>query len=305
MSKKRDVYTVVILPSPTAEPYRFTLRKTILKALVGFSSVFVILLAVFFARYSLMLDQLSDLKDLRRETKAQKIQIQSFVGTIDALKKQMTRLVEFDRKLRVITDIGLGQEHAGMLGRGGPEGGEVTDASGVESDSMSRITSSIRSDLGELREKSILQEKSFQELSEAVRSRQSLWASTPSIWPTDGWISSTFGKRISPFTGRLQRHKGIDISARPGTPVIAPAGGVVAYSRFNGGYGKFLKLNHGYGYKTHYGHLSKAAVKVGQRVKRGEIIGYVGNTGLSTGPHLHYEVFVNSIPVNPMKYILN
>jgi murein DD-endopeptidase MepM/ murein hydrolase activator NlpD len=304
MGKKRDVYTVVVLPSPTSEPYRFTLRKNILKTLIGFSSVFVLLLVVFFARYFLMLDQLTDLKDLRRETKAQKIQIQSFVGTIDDLKKQMTRLVEFDRKLRVITDIGLGQEHKRSLGRGGPEEEDTSDLA-VGSDSISRITSAIRSDLGELRKKSIRQEKSFQELSEAVRSRQSLWASTPSIWPTDGWISSTFGKRISPFTGRLQRHKGIDISARPGTPVIAPAGGVISYSRFNGGYGKFLKLNHGYGYITHYGHLSKAVVKVGQKVKRGEIIGYVGNTGLSTGPHLHYEVFVNSIPVNPMKYILN
>lgn len=305
MGKKQEVYTVVVLPSPTSEPYRFTLRKNILKSLIGFSSVFILLLIAFFARYFLMLDQLSDLKDLRRETKAQKIQIQSFVGTIDDLKKQMTRLVEFDRKLRVITDIGLGQEHMSSLGRGGPEEeGDTPDAM-VGSDSMSRITSAIRSDLGELRENSIRQEKSFQELSEAVRSRQSLWASTPSIWPTDGWVSSSFGKRISPFTGRLQRHKGIDIATRPGTPVIAPAGGVVSYSRFNGGFGKFVKLNHGYGFVTHYGHLSKAAVKVGQKVKRGEIIGYVGNTGLSTGPHLHYEIFVNSIPANPMKYILN
>ncbi|HIE64743.1 MAG TPA: M23 family metallopeptidase [Nitrospiria bacterium] len=217
----------------------------------------------------------------------------------------MTRLVEFDRKLRVITDIGFGQESRSSLGRGGPESGEDPRDAMLGSDSMLRTTSSIRSDLGELREKSIRQEKSFQELAEAVRSRQALWASTPSVWPTDGWVSSSFGKRISPFTGRFQRHKGIDIAARPGTAIIAPAGGVVSYSRFNGGFGKFLKLNHGYGYVTHYGHLSKASVKVGQKVKRGEIIGYVGNTGLSTGPHLHYEVFVNSIPVDPMKYILN
>jgi len=305
MAKKREVYTVVVLPSPTAEPYRFTLRKTILKTLLGFTSIFILLLVVFFARYFLMLDQLSDLKDLRRETKAQKIQIQSFVGTIEALKKQMTRLVEFDRKLRVITDIGLGQERRSSLGRGGPEGGDDMREAMLGSDSMLRITTAIRSDLGELRENSILQEKSFQELSEAVRSRRSLWASTPSVWPTDGWVSSPFGKRISPFTGRLQRHKGVDIAARPGTPVIAPAAGVVSYSRFNGGFGKFVKLNHGYGYVTRYGHLSKFAVKVGQKVKRGDIIGYVGNTGLSTGPHLHYEIFVNSIPVNPMKYILN
>ncbi|MFQ5949815.1 MAG: M23 family metallopeptidase [Nitrospiria bacterium] len=305
MGKKRDFYTIVILPSPTSEPYRFTLSKPVFKYLAGFSSVFMLLLVAFFVRYFLMVDQLADLRNLRKETKTQKIQIQSFLSTIDDLKNQMTRLVEFDRKLRVITDIGPPQENLNSFGLGGSEDADGSLNTTAGSDSFSKLTSAIQLDLGELKTKTIQQEKSFQELSEAVRSRQSLWASTPSIWPTAGWVSSRFGKRISPFTGRPQKHKGIDIAARPGTPIIAPAAGIVTYSRFNGGFGKYLKLNHGYGIITHYGHLSKASVKVGQKVKRGEVIGYVGNTGLSTGPHLHYEVYVNAVPVNPMKYILN
>ena len=298
MGKNNDSYTVVILPSPTSEPYRFSLRKKTCKYLIGFSSALILGLAGFFVQYFLMLGQLSELRDLRKETKTQKIQVQSFSSSIDDLKKQMTRLVEFDRKLRVITDIGPLQENMNVAALGGPE-------EAAPSNSDSKLMASIQSDLGELQTKAIQQEKSFQELTEAVQSRQSLWASTPSIWPTTGWVSSGFGNRVSPFTGRLAKHNGIDIVARPDTPIVAPAAGIVSYYGFDSGLGKLVKINHGYGIVTFYGHLSKTAVKIGQKVKRGEIIAYVGSTGLSTGPHLHYEVYVNDVPANPMKYILN
>src|SRR5579884_886104 len=298
MGKNDDSYTIVILPSPTSEPYRFSLSKKTCKYLFGFSSVLMLVLAGFFVQYFLMLGQITELKDLRREAKTQKIQIQSFLTTIDDLKKQMNRLIELDQKLRVITDIGPRKE-VGVMGQGGPE--EV----GLPTSDSSKLMSSIQVDLGDLQAKAVAQEKSFQELTEAVQSRQSLWASTPSIWPTTGWLTSGFGNRISPFTGRVSMHNGIDIAARQDTPIIAPAAGVVSYTGFDSGLGKLIKINHGYGIATYYGHLSKTAVKVGQRVKRGDVIAYVGSTGLSTGPHLHYEVYVNDVPVNPMRYILN
>lgn len=298
MGKNDDSYTVVILPSPTSEPYRFSLSKKTCKYLAGFTSVLVLVLAGFFVQYFLMLGQITELKDLRREAKTQKIQIQSFLTTIDDLKKQMNRLIELDQKLRVITDIGPRKE-VGVMGQGGPE--EV----GLPASDGSKLMTSIQLDLGDLQSKAIAQEKSFQELTEAVQSRQSLWASTPSIWPTTGWLTSGFGNRVSPFTGRVSMHNGVDIASRQDTPVIAPAAGIVSYTGFDSGLGKLIKINHGYGIATYYGHLSKAAVKVGQKIKRGDIIAYVGSTGLSTGPHLHYEVYVNDVPVNPMRYILN
>ena len=298
MGKNDDSYTIVILPSPTSEPYRFSLSKKTCKYLVGFSSILLLVLAGFFVQYFLMLGQITELKDLRREAKTQKIQIQSFLTTIDDLKKQMTRLIELDQKLRVITDIGPRKE-VGVMGQGGPE--EV----GLPHSDGSKLMTSIQLDLGDLQGKAIAQEKSFQELTEAVQSRQSLWASTPSIWPTTGWLTSGFGSRVSPFTGRVSMHNGIDIASRQDTPVIAPAAGVVSYTGFDSGLGKLIKINHGYGIATYYGHLSKAAVKVGQKIKRGDIIAYVGSTGLSTGPHLHYEIYVNDVPVNPMRYVLN
>lgn len=298
MGKTDDSYTVVILPSPTSEPYRFSLSKKTCKYLIGFSSVLILVLAGFFVQYLLMLGQITELKDLRKETKTQKIQIQSFLTSIDDLKNQMNRLIELDQKLRVITDIGPRKE-VGVMGLGGQE--EV-DLSHPDS---SNLMTSIQLDLGDLQAKAIAQEKSFQELTEAVQSRQSLWASTPSIWPTTGWLTSGYGNRVSPFTGRVSKHNGIDIASRQDTPVIAPAAGVVSYTGFDSGLGKLIKINHGYGIMTYYGHLAKAAVKVGQKVKRGDVIAYVGSTGLSTGPHLHYEIYVNDVPVNPMRYILN
>jgi murein DD-endopeptidase MepM/ murein hydrolase activator NlpD len=130
-------------------------------------------------------------------------------------------------------------------------------------------------------------------------------SSTPSIWPTKGWLSSGFGYRISPFTGLREFHKGLDISNREGTKVIATADGVVTFAGKNGLFGDMIKIDHGHGIMTRYGHLEKMLIKRGDVVKRGDVIGLMGNTGRSTGPHLHYEVFLNGLPVNPKKYILN
>jgi len=299
MGKPQTSYTVVIFPgSTTSEPYRFSLRKGVFKFLLGFSALFMLVFVGLFVWHFQMRGQLAELKDLRRDNKTQKIQIQNFSSQIDGLTDQVVRLVEFDRKLRVMTDIGPPK---GTIKSYGVGGAEELHPSFAASD----LGDAVKQDLSFLQSQVSKQEQSFQELETVVQSRQSLWASTPSIWPTSGWLSSDFGKRISPFTGHRAMHRGIDIAARSGTPIIAPAAGVVTYYRFNGGFGRYLKVNHGYGTVTHYGHLSKSEVKVGQKVKRGDIIGYVGNTGLSTGPHLHYEVYVNNVAIDPMKFILN
>ena len=130
-------------------------------------------------------------------------------------------------------------------------------------------------------------------------------AHTPSVWPTKGWVSSRFGYRISPFTSEREFHKGLDISTRKKSPVIAPSDGIVSSVRWDHGYGKLLSISHGYGVKTRYAHLDEVLVKQGQYVKRGQKIALVGDTGRTTGPHLHYEVHLNEVPVNPLRYILN
>jgi len=136
-----------------------------------------------------------------------------------------------------------------------------------------------------------------------VEKRQALGAATPSIWPVAGWLSSPFGNRRDPFSGDTDFHPGLDISADFGQPVHATADGVVTSAGVNGGYGKLVVIDHGYGIATRYGHLSRFAVMSGQQVHRGDVIGYVGSTGRSTSPHLHYEILVNQHLTNPLRLL--
>jgi murein DD-endopeptidase MepM/ murein hydrolase activator NlpD len=126
---------------------------------------------------------------------------------------------------------------------------------------------------------------------------------TPNLWPVEGQITGSFGERIDPFNGEGAFHTGVDIAAGYGQPVIAPADGLVLFADQLGGYGRAIALDHGHGIVTRYGHLSSFAVAPGQLVHRGDVIGYVGLSGRSTGPHLHYEVRINDTPVNPYKYL--
>ncbi len=125
----------------------------------------------------------------------------------------------------------------------------------------------------------------------------------PNLWPVEGQITGSFGERIDPFNGEGAFHSGVDISCSYGTPVIAPADGTVVFADFLGGYGRAIVIDHGHGVTTRFGHLANFAVIAGQKVQRGDTIGYVGLSGRSTGPHLHYEVRINDTPVNPHKYL--
>jgi len=136
-----------------------------------------------------------------------------------------------------------------------------------------------------------------------VERRQALASATPSIWPTVGWISSGFGSRNDPFTGGTDFHPGLDISGFQGQPVHAPADGTVESAAFSGNYGNLVTIDHGFGLVTRYGHLSRFAVSAGQRIQRGQLIGYVGSTGRSTSAHLHYEILVNGRLTNPLNLL--
>ncbi len=136
-----------------------------------------------------------------------------------------------------------------------------------------------------------------------VERRHALAAATPSIWPVAGWLSSPFGVRRDPFSGSTDFHPGLDISADHGVPVHAPADGLVTSAAPNGNYGNLVVVEHGYGITTRYGHLSRFAVSPGDAVSRGDVIGFVGSTGRSTSPHLHYEILLNGQLTNPLKLL--
>lgn len=152
---------------------------------------------------------------------------------------------------------------------------------------------------------SSLREQGVIRLQELLQERQSILNATPNIKPARGWFTSRFGYRVDPFTGKPDMHYGLDMASAPGTPVIAPADGVVSYVGYESGYGKIVAIDHGFGVRTRYAHNSQVYVELGQKVKRRDVISAVGSTGRSSGPHLHYEVRINDVPVDPINYILD
>ncbi len=143
------------------------------------------------------------------------------------------------------------------------------------------------------------------QLDQHLLDKESFIRSTPTIMPTQGHLTSTYGPRMSPYAGRVKMHEGIDVGAPSGTAIVAPADGIVTYSGAKAGFGNFVQIDHGYGVETIYGHASTVVARKGQKVVRGDRIATVGNTGYSTGPHVHYEVRVNGTPVDPLYYTLN
>jgi murein DD-endopeptidase MepM/ murein hydrolase activator NlpD len=175
---------------------------------------------------------------------------------------------------------------------------------GARTDVPSALTSVVTSAepaFGVLRDLLHLSQSELDQVRPGVERREALAAATPSIWPVPGWLSSPYGSRADPFNGRPDFHPGLDISASAGDPVRATADGTVVTARASGSYGNLVVVDHGFGIATRYGHLSRFAVIEGQRVRRGETVGYVGSTGRSTSPHVHYELLFNGRPANPLR----
>lgn len=251
--------------------------------------------------YSVMLERAGENRLLRDENTQLRTQLQMVQEKVSHIDETLDRVERFDQKLRAITALSDSERGLPMGPLEGPESGIPGTLDGIggldpDDDLPDRLEALV--------EEASRNERSLAQLHRYFEDQQSLLASTPSIWPARGWVTSDFGVRLDPYTAKRVVHRGMDIANRPGTPVIAPADGVVVFAGSEGGYGKVLVLDHGYGVKTRYAHLSTIDVQRGEKIKRGQGIAAVGNTGRSTGPHLHYEVRVNGIPENPRKFIL-
>jgi murein DD-endopeptidase MepM/ murein hydrolase activator NlpD len=220
------------------------------------------------------------------------------------MEKQLSKLKDFDKRIRIIANLEKGQETPLLMGMGGPSPSDVREKLRAEKDERG-LAQQMKSDIERLKSEATFQEESLSELEKLLQTKKEVLVHTPSIWPVQGWVTSGFGFRTNPFTGLTQMHEGIDISNRVGTPIIAPAEGIVSDIGSDWAHGKILVISHGFGMISHYSHLSKVFVHVGQKIKRGDKIAEVGMSGKTTGPHLHYEVRLNGIPVNPTRYILN
>lgn len=218
----------------------------------------------------------------------------ALLARMSAVDSQFRKLLKLGDRKKVVTVFD---------GMGGPTEGDSAHFSQLLQEKNDHLLEKVEANLKTSNQQASQQEASFKEISVFLDKQRSILAATPCIWPIKGWITSGFGKRASPLTGEPGRHIGVDIANEINTPIRATADGIVTYSGWEAGYGRLVAIEHGYGYTTRYGHCARIDVKVGDEVKRGQVIGYVGSTGRSTGSHVHYEVRIHGVPVDPEKYL--
>ena len=283
--------TIIFVPHARAKFRKLKVSHRLLFSIISLVTSSLCLSTFFSVQYFTSLSQTHELSKLRHENKELQTANEQFGKSVESLRTQLRTVEDRTRKLAIIAGITTLDESS-QGGSGGLRNDEMTENPYRDDvDKMSFRSHSLQKDL------SVLEQKF------AAQSR--LLSSTPSIAPVRGILTDGFGGRSDPFTGEAGQHNAVDISSAAGAPIRSPADGIVVKAEWANGYGNVIYISHGYGYSTRYGHLSNFAVRAGQRVKRGDVIGHVGSTGRSTGPHLHYEVRVNNNPVNPLEYILN
>jgi len=302
LKNSKNHYTVLIVPQKKSSVRKISASSNAVRLIT--ITVLIVSGSFLYIFYEFLTTQKEnyELYELRKLSAAQKEQIHNISSKIDDFEKKLESLREYDHKIRSMADmVRPGQSERGTYrGVGGPSPeyhGSV--AIGHDEAVIGRINKS----MDQLILEASNQERSFKEIVEFLEKRKSILARTPSIWPVEGWVTSWFGLRSSPFSGRKEFHGAIDIAARSGKAVIAPADGIVSEVDRRSDMGNTITLDHGSGMTTSYAHLLRSNVSKGKGVRRGDVIGFVGSTGRSTGPHLHYAVHMNGVPVNPRTYL--
>jgi len=287
----RRYSTIVFVPHARAKFRKLRVSHRFLFSIILTLTASFLLSTFFSVQYFTSLSRSHELANLRRENKDLQQANEQFSRSVENLRGQLKQVEEKTRKLQIIAEVNA-LDTTTQAGVGGIRGDEPAPAPyGDEIDKMTFRSRRLESDL------SLLETRLVE--------RSRMLSSTPSIVPVRGILTDGFGGRSDPFTGEPGTHNAIDISTATGQAVRAPADGIVVKSEWANGYGNVIFISHGYGYSSRYGHLRAFNVKPGERVKRGDILGFVGSTGRSTGPHLHYEVRLNGKPVNPLVYILD
>lgn len=332
MSEPQKQITLYFVTSNESETKKISLPVAYFKISLFFVGLFAVLLMAGFIDYFGLLAQSLENKKLKLENIELKNQFQVVEAKLDSLQSAIDRVTNVSNKLKLITDVQLKDRPeklnfpaAQVIGsklddptpRMSLEDMESDDPvietetplnpmkGEVASEKSSANYASLVIRIDQAVKDSNLKEQSVIELWELLSDRQSLLAATPSIQPARGPIGSRFGYRIDPINGRQKMHAGLDITAPPGTPIRSPADGIVSFAGWDDQFGKLVSIDHGYGVLTRFAHNSQIFVQVGQKVSRYDVIAAVGSTGRSTGPHLHYEVRVNGIAVNPANYVLD
>jgi len=311
-------YTILIVSQKAAQAKKFFLSPLMLKIAAVALGVIIVVSAFIIYDYVVYKKQVAELQGLRTETLSQQEEIRSFLEKIALLEEQLNKLKEMEkqveRDLKEINELKKTKKGSPLIPR--KKTFNETKQAGKEISSFRQETVSIlekerpqlvsrlHQDLLELRREAFQSELNLNELKEFLQEQKSILLSIPSLWPVFGPITSGFGDNRPPSPSRGMRfHQGMDISVPPGTPILAPADGVVSYMGREWDYGLMICLDHGHGFSTAYGHLKATAVRTGDKVRTGQVIGTVGLSGNSSGPHLHYEVRIHGSAVNPSRYL--
>ena len=288
-----EFYTLIIVPHAKARFRKIQVSLQLVKWAGWSAAVGVLVLTLGFVHYARVAYKVQRLQGLEQVNHQLEARNKAYEESTAKLQQQVATLQGMVTKLGVMAGLDQLPPDATVGGVGGLPANE-TRAPQVDPSALQAMEERV----------SKLTERS-KELTSFYQDRGQLLASTPSIWPVRGYLSAGFGNRLDPFTNLKDFHSGIDISTPIGTRVQAPADGLVVSCGVKGGYGNAIVVDHGYGVVTRYAHLDRFNVRPGQRVKRGDVIAFVGNTGKSTAPHLHYEVWVNDQVQNPIQFILD
>ncbi|MCP5105083.1 MAG: M23 family metallopeptidase [bacterium] len=316
MKMKKKNYSIIIVTGATSTNKEFVISSKLIKnSIIAFFALLLIFGFVIFDYLTVSFDK-EKMKRLERENVEKEETISKLTISFNSLEQSLNRMETY--KQRIMVAAGLKTPYPlTEVGQGGP---------GSESP-ISNVVTGVESQSGKLGEvvpqpkkptnrqiinrmKGVAQdardvEKSLQYVETHINEQKAKLASTPALWPTRGYLTDSFGMRTHPFTGKRHFHNGLDIATQLGNKVFAPADGYILITEHTSVLGNLIHIDHGFGFSTRYGHLSTFAVKEGDRVKRGQILGYVGSTGRSTAPHLHYEVIYMGKNQNPMNYIID
>jgi len=294
-------YTVLVLSDAAAAPRKLHISKRVAAVLASVFSLVCLGFSFFVYEYVNLNVRMLELKHLRREAGAQS----AMAEKIRQLEGEISKVRELDQRVRVAIGLDKAEVSSAALAQGGADSETRNALRDAMAQRAGRLMDWVMGDLTTLAQEIASREQSLRELQTHLDKKTAVLAATPTILPAKGLVTAGFGYRKSPFTGKREFHEGMDIAALSGTPVVATADGIVRFAGPAASYGNVVFIDHGHGFATAYGHNSTIRVHARQRVRRGETIAYVGNTGRTTGPHVHYEVHLDGVASNPMKYAVD
>ncbi len=304
LNKRKRYFNFLYVPDENKAPTPLKVSRILVYSL-GASLAVVIAISVWAVfRYGDKLQETYRLASLEKENTVLKDRVDQFTRDLGRLQRQVHQNFDFQKKARLMAGLDEIDEDVAEVGVGGPSFAYHRSYSVLDESTRNQV-SSIGEELGKLLRQTELQRSSYETILQTLTDEDKIRKATPTIRPVQqGFVSSRYGRRMDPFTGRSTHHRGVDYSVRKGAPIFATADGVVNYVGKWSKFGLVVEITHGCGFVTRYAHVSKIFVKKGQRVKRGDIVARVGATGRATAAHLHYEVLKDGKHHNPLKYIL-